>query len=232
MRPLTSCETLDAIRWSPQLGEWDRISISVSLSLSLLLLFLYSLSEAPSSVSLCLFRVCSPPCARSSVLRDFYVFSVMGGMKSAKHLSAGNFPACYELNSPWFFIHESERHAFFTCHVGVWRGGRRGEVGGCVIAPVPLECIRLSRQWKTRSQVIKKRKKEKNGSGIQTWSLIKQWINVNIWRHAIDRITWPAKPGGMEGAVRCWKMTDASPLQKVCLSKTSKRRLIDLPAYC
>lgn len=66
------------------------------------------------------------------------MYSVMGGMKSAKHLSAENFPASYELNSPWFFIHESERHAFFTCHVGKGGGSGEAEVGGCVIAPRPI----------------------------------------------------------------------------------------------
>ncbi|KAF3836361.1 hypothetical protein F7725_028919, partial [Dissostichus mawsoni] len=57
-----------------------------------LLTSICSLSEAP--LRSC---ACSECAVRSSVLGDFYVYSVM---ESAKHLSAENFPASYELNSP------------------------------------------------------------------------------------------------------------------------------------
>ena len=87
MSPLTSCDPLN-LKLESEIG-------SLSLFVPLPLLFLYSPSEAP--LRSC---ACSECAARSSVLGDFYVYSVM---ESAKHLSAENFPASYELNSPLVF---------------------------------------------------------------------------------------------------------------------------------
>lgn len=150
-------------RWRLGLGEWDRISISVprvTHTLSLSLLFF----RKPSSVSLCLFR--SPLCVRSSLLGKVYLHSVMDGARSSKHTSAENFPASQELKSPWFFIHDSERHALLhgTQDVG-WGGG--GERWAPASSPPPPNkhtrthahtlCVPLEsflRQWDTPRQVI------------------------------------------------------------------------------
>lgn len=113
--------------WAPtrwRLGEWDRISSSVpgvTRTLSLSLLFF----RKPSSVSLCLFR--SPLCVRGSLLGEVCLHALTDGARSSTHTSAENFAASQELKSPWFFIHDSERHALLhgTQDVGWGGGGER-----------------------------------------------------------------------------------------------------------
>lgn len=192
--PVGAARSTEDFDWESEIGYLSQSPPSLSL-----LPFLFSSSVPsvkPSSVSLCSFRVCSPPCARSCSSGCLRVLAPGRGEGRAKHLSAENFPASCELQSTWFFIHEPERHAFFTCHAG--GGGRRREkVGGCVIAPSlshwSASFLRVNERPEAKSL-------KRNGSWIQTRSLIKQWINVNIWRHALNGITWAPKVG----AVQCW----------------------------
>lgn len=182
-----------AIRWRLKLGEWDRISISVSGSLSLLhsLPLPFSIPSVKPSSSISALVPSWQPSVRPRLSSPGFL-RVLGhgtGWGAPNICLRRTFLRPINLNLPWFFIHKSQGHAFLL--VTQERGGVGG---GCLRHPPPgpIGVHPSSASMKEPQPSHKK----KNGSRIQTWSLIKQWINVNTWRHATKRITWSVEAGG------------------------------------
>lgn len=123
---------------------------------------------------------------------------------AAAAVSVKTFLSLVKLPLFWFFIHEFERLVSLPALIMLAEGVGVRVRGGvwrwmAASSPPPFLCpIRAqtsSASMKDPEPTHKKKKKGWNGSSIQTSSLIKPWINVNSWRHAIKSVTWRAFGG-------------------------------------